>query len=75
MTGRDGGVAEGDEQVAPAGAGGADEAEVLGGADPLERGQIVVGAPRHRALRERELLDPLLHGEGSGTQAALGIGV
>lgn len=42
-SGVDRGAAERDVQVALAGPGGADEAEVLGGGDPLERGEVVEG--------------------------------
>jgi hypothetical protein len=53
--GGDGGVAEGDEDVRLAGAGRPDEAEVLGGADPLERGEVVERGVRDRRQADVEL--------------------
>jgi hypothetical protein len=41
--GVDRGVAERDEQVGLAGAGWTDEHDVLGGVDPLERREVVIG--------------------------------
>ena len=42
VAGFDGGVSEGDEVVGFAGAGGSDEADVLGSADPFEGDEVVV---------------------------------
>jgi hypothetical protein len=43
VAGVDGLMAEGDEQVALAGAGGPDQAQVLFRCDPFEAGQVVEG--------------------------------
>ena len=45
VPGLDGGDAERDQQVALAGAGRADQAQVLPGGDPFQRGQVVEGRP------------------------------
>ena len=46
VPGLDGGDAEGDQDVALAGAGRADQAQVLGGGDPFQRGEVVQGGRR-----------------------------
>ena len=43
MSGLHGGVAGGDQQVGLAGAGGADQAQVLRGADPFQARELVNG--------------------------------
>ena len=57
VPGVDGGDAEGDQDVALAGAGRADQADVLGGPDPLERGQVVEGGRRDRGGGDVELVE------------------
>ena len=47
--GADGGDAEGDQDVAFAGAGRADQAQVLRGGDPFQGGEVVQGRPGDRA--------------------------
>ena len=71
----DGGVAEGEEEVALAGAGGADEAEVLRGSDPFEAGQVVEGRLGDRRQPEVELVQGLGDGEPCSAQAHAGVGV
>ena len=53
VSGVDGGEAERDEQVALAGAGGSDQAEVLRGADPFQGGEVVEGGGGSRRRRGR----------------------
>lgn len=71
----DRGVAERDEQMALAGAGRADEHEVLLGPDPLQRRQVLEGRPGHRGLGDLELGEGLAHGEGGARQARALVGL
>jgi hypothetical protein len=68
-------VAEGEEEVALAGAGGADEAEVLRGPDPFERREVVEGRLGDRGETEVELLEGLGDRETRGAQAHACVGV
>lgn len=68
-------MADGEEQVALAGAGGADEAEVLCCPDPLERRQVVEGRLRDRRQAGVELVEGLGDGEPRGAQARAGVGI
>ncbi len=49
-----------------AGARGAHEHDVLGGLDPVERGEVLEGGPGHRGLGEDEVLEPAGHREARG---------
>ena len=69
----DGGAAEGDEVVGLAGAGGADEAQVVGSTDPVERDQVVVAGPGDGGLGEVELVEGLVDGESCGGEPVAGV--
>lgn len=71
----DRGVAERDEQMALAGAGGSDEAEVLRGADPLERGEVVEGRGWDRGAGDVEPVEGLGDREPRGAQSGAGVGL
>jgi hypothetical protein len=68
-------VSGGEQQVGLAGAGGADQAQVLGCADPFESGEVV-----HRRLRDAgrgdfEAVEGLGDGEAGGAVTAAAVGV
>jgi hypothetical protein len=67
-------AAEGDEQVALAGAGGADETQVLSCGDPLEAGQVVEGRGLHRRRSHVELVEGLGDRERCRLEAGGGVG-
>ncbi len=70
MAGFDRGVAGGDEQMGLACAGGADQTQVLGCADPLESGEVVDGRLGHRGRGDVEAVEGLDHGEAGLAVAA-----
>ncbi len=67
-------MTEGDEEVAFAGPGGADEAHVLPGGDPFERAQVVERGGLDRRRGDVELLEGLGHGEPGRLHAVPGVG-
>ena len=75
VPGLDGGVAEGDEEVALAGAGGADQADVLRGADPFEDGEVVERRWRDRGRGDVELVEGLGDRERGVPQPGAGVGL
>jgi hypothetical protein len=75
MTGRDGGVAECDQQMRLAGPGGPDQAEVLLGANPLEAGQVVEGGLWNRGGLDLELVQALADGEAGDLDPCLQVGL
>ena len=56
VAGADGGDAQGDQDVALAGAGRADQAQVLGGGDPFQGGEVVQGGAGDGAGRAVQFL-------------------
>jgi hypothetical protein len=63
VAGGDGGLAEPDQVVGFAGSGGADETEVVGPGDPVERDEVVVTRCGDGGLVEVELVEGLVDGE------------
>jgi len=75
VAGFDRGVAGGDEQVGLAGAGGADQAQVLGCADPLESREVAHGGLGHRGRGDVEAVEGLDDGEAGLAVAAAPVGL
>ena len=74
VAGGDGGVAERDQGVGLARAGGADQGEVLLGRDPFQAGQVRPGRGRDRGRGQVELLNGLGDGEPSGFEPGALVG-
>ena len=74
VSGVDGGDAERDEQVALAGAGRADQAEVLRGGDPFQGGEVVQGRGRDAGHGAVELVEGLDQRERRGLEPGGGVG-
>ena len=74
VPGLDGGDAEGDQDVALAGAGRPDQAQVLRGGDPFQRGEVVQGGAGDGAGGPVELVEGLGDRERGGLHPGPGVG-
>ena len=75
MSGFDGGDAGGDEDVALAGAGGSDHAQVLRDADPFQGGEVVERAGRGGGGGHVELLESRVDREGGLAESSAPVGL
>ncbi len=74
VPGVDGGDAEGDQDMALARAGRPDQAQILPGGDPFQRGEVVQGRAGDRARCAVQLVEGLDHGERRCFHPGPGVG-